>query len=92
MCESVAFLSNYDDYTTFTFRDLTITFLTGKSLKRYTKVKEWKSGYLVVECEKKDATVEEDYIDLIPILENLLIAPEDFLKDVKEVQLSYVSR
>ncbi len=87
---NIAYLSNYDEYTTFTYKDRIITFLTGKRLKRYLKVKEWNNGYLVVECENKDLSVEEDYIDLLPILSNLYIDPDTFLKDIEEVQLDYV--
>lgn len=87
---NTAYLSNYDEYTTFTYQDRIITFLTGKRLRRYLKVKEWKNGYLVVECENKDLSVEEDYIDLLPILSNLYIDPDTFLKDIEEVQLDYV--
>ncbi len=87
---NTAYLSNYDEYTTFTYQDRIITFLTGKRLRRYLKVKEWKNGYLVVECENKDLSIEEDYIDLNPILANLYFDPDSFLKDIKEVQLDYV--
>ena len=30
---------------------------------------------------------EEEYIDLVPILEKLYISPEDFLKPIKEVKV-----
>ena len=30
---------------------------------------------------------EEEYIDLIPILENLYISPQDFLRPIKGVKL-----
>ena len=43
----MAYLSNYDDYTTFSYGDRTITFLTGKRLRRYTDIKEWDKGYIV---------------------------------------------
>ena len=32
---------------------------------------------------------EEEYIDLVPILENLYISPEMFLKPIKEVKVEY---
>ncbi len=86
-----AVLSSYGEYTTFSFNDRTITFLTGKNLDRYTKIKEWDRGYLVVMCKTKShPTVEqEDYIDLVPILENLYINPDSFLGPIKEVAINY---
>jgi hypothetical protein len=91
MSDNRAILSSYDEYTTFTYNDRTITFLTGKNLYRYTSVKEWDDGYIVVMCKTKSRpTIEqEDYIDLIPILENLLIEPKSFLKPIKEVEICY---
>ncbi len=85
----IAYLSNNDEYTTFSYGDRTITFLTGKKLYRYTAVKEWDKGYIVVQCANRDNSSEEDYIDLIPILKNLYFDPVDFLKDVEGVQLQY---
>lgn len=88
---NTALLSSYGEYTTFSFRDRTITFLTGKNLDRYTKVKEWDRGYMVVMCKTKThpAVEQEDYIDLVPILENLYMDPDIFLEPIKEVAVSY---
>ena len=33
--------------------------------------------------------VEEEYIDLIPILKRLYITPEDFIKPIKSVEFCY---
>lgn len=85
----LAYLSNHDDYTTFSYGDRTITFLTGKRLRRYTDIKEWDNGYIVVQCTNKDDSSEEDYIDLVPILKNLYFDPTVFLKDIEGVQLRY---
>ena len=85
----IAYLSNYDDYTTFSYGDRTITFLTGKYLLRYLDIKKWNRGYLVVDCENKDNSVNEDYIDLVPILKNLYIDPDEFLSDIDEVKIRY---
>ena len=89
----VAYLSNNDEYTTFSYDDQTIKFFTGTGLKRYVRVKEWKNelGYLVVDCENSDSSVEEDYIDLVPILNNLYVDSASFLKNIKEVRISYVN-
>ncbi len=91
MKKDTAQLSSYGEYTTFTFYDRTITFFTGKNLDRYTKIKEWDKGYIVVMCKTKThpAVEQEDYIDLVPILENLYIDPETFLKPIKEVEIIY---
>lgn len=89
--QHIATLSSAGEYSYFTFRDKTISFLTGKNLYRYTAVKEWDHGYLVVMCRNKSDLnhEEEDYIDLEPILVNLYFDPEQFLKPIKEVQISY---
>lgn len=89
--ETKAYLSNNGEYTTFTFNGHTITFLTSKSLIRYTKIKEWDNGYLVVMAKystRQDE--EEEYIDLIPILKNLYMDANDFLNPIKQVELLYV--
>ena len=85
-----AYLSNQGRYTTFTFQDKRITFLTSKILERYTKIISWDNGYIEVLCKKQGKPqVEEDYIDLIPILKNLYIDPLKFLKPIKEVKIKY---
>ena len=33
--------------------------------------------------------IEEDYIDLIPILENLYISAHDYVRPIKKVELNY---
>ena len=78
---NTAFLSNKGEYTFFKFRDRVITFLTGKRLERYIKVLEWDNGYIVVLCK--------NYIDLLPILDNLYIEPQKFLAPIKKVEVSY---
>lgn len=56
-------------------------------MERYTAVKEWNHGYLVVMAKyRHNDESEEEYIDLIPILENLYISSEKFLKPIKEVK------
>ena len=44
---------------------------------------------MVVDCENNDSSVVEDYIDLFPILENLYMNPDLFLKNIEEVRLNY---
>jgi hypothetical protein len=43
----------------------------------------------VVISKNKGKEQEEDYIDLVPILENLLIDPVPFLDPIKEVKIRY---
>jgi len=88
--DSVALLSNKGEYTLFSYGDTTITFLTGKHLERYTAVKEWDNGYIVVMAKDVGKPEHEAYIDLLPILENLYMSPESFLKNIKKVRLGYV--
>ena len=86
---SIAYLSNNGEYTIFTFRDRVITFLTSKNLEKYTSIKEWDHGYLVVEVQRSGADSVEDYIDLVPVLGHLNIDAQQFLDPIKEVRLSY---
>lgn len=83
-----AFLSSTGAYTSFTFRNTTITFLTSRDLERYIKVLTWDHGYLVVLARYKSRPEEEEYIDLLPILTNLYMDPDDFLDPIKEVAIS----
>ncbi len=83
-----AVLSSKDQFTLFRFRDFLIRFRAPYSLEKYTAVKEWDQGYLVVMAKyrhNKDA--EEEYIDLVPILKDLYISPEEFLRPIKEVRV-----
>ena len=84
----VATLSNEKNYTVFRFGNHVIRFIAPYSLERYTAVKEWDNGYLVVMAKyKHNEKPEEEYIDLVPILEKLYIIPEIFLKPIKEVRI-----
>lgn len=57
-------------------------------MAKYTTVKEWDEGYLVVMAKySHNSESEEEYIDLVPILENLYILPEELLKPIKEVRI-----
>ena len=84
----VATLSNEKNYTVFQFENHVIRFIAPYSLERYIAVKEWDNGYLVVMAKyKQNSKPEEEYIDLVPILQNLYIDPEEFLKPIKEVEI-----
>jgi len=82
-----AVLTNEGEYTVFEFNREKIRFSTSKCLERYTKILEWDHGYLVVKAKYKDLDEVEEYIDLIPILEDLYYDVDEFLKPIKEVKI-----
>lgn len=84
-----AILSNDGDLTSFRFKDNNIRFRTPKCLNRYMEIKEWDNGYIVVIADYEGLGVTEEYIDLQPILRNLYIDPETFLKPIKSVKIEY---
>lgn len=88
--ERMATLSNNGDITTFAYKDKSIRFRTSRHLVRYTKILEWDNGYIVVMARYDTSpTDEEEYIDLCPILKNLYIEPEVFLRDIEGVHIDY---
>ena len=87
--DHTAYLSSEGAYTFFRFQDRTISFLTGKNLDRYHKVKEWDHGYLVVTLNNRGEAPREDYLDIVPILENLMMNPEAFLHPIEKVEVRY---
>lgn len=87
MEKTTAYLSNKGKYTIFTYDNKSIRFLTSKNLEKYISVLKWDNGYIEVMSKNFDKEPEENYIDLIPILENLLIDPVEFLKPIKEVEI-----
>lgn len=88
--QELAILSSQGEYSTFSFGGRTLTFLTSKDLIRYTGVVEWDHGYLVVTAQYRSRPEEEEYIDLIPILENLYMDTQQFLEPIKGVEIRYV--
>lgn len=86
---SEAILSSNMQYTLFSYNGANIRFRTSPRLQRYTKVVEWDNGYLVVMARYENIGEVEDYIDLIPILENLYFDADDFLKPIKKVRICY---
>ena len=85
-----AYLSNDKDTIKFQYGEKIIRFRGPYSLERFISVKEWDNGYLVVMAKyQHNKELEEEYIDLIPILKNLYIDAAHFLKPIKEVRLAY---
>ena len=85
-----AILSNDGAYSVFSFDGAVIRFQAPYSLERYTEVKKWDDGYLVVLAKYSHNTnPEEEYIDLKPILKGLYIDATTFLKPIKSVRIAY---
>ena len=86
--EGVAVLSSKGRYTSFSFGGTVVRFRTSSALERYVRVLKWDDGYIEV-LARYNGREEEEYIDLIPILDNLYINSEEFLKPIKKVEVSY---
>ena len=85
-----AILSSESNYTVFKFRGHTIRFKAPYSLQYYSSIKEWDHGYLVVMAKySHNRQDEEEYRDLVPILEKLYFDADEFLKPIKEVRIEY---
>lgn len=82
-----AVLSNDSLFTSFRFNGHNIRFRTSPRLERYTKIVKWDKGYLVVMAKYEGCEEVEEYIDLLPILENLYFDVEDFLKPIQKVRI-----
>lgn len=90
MSVNSAYLSSMDGYTVFKFGRYVIRFCAPYSLEHYTEVKEWDDGYLVVMAKyKHKQEAEEEYIDLIPILQDLYVDVKDFLSKIEKVSVAY---
>ena len=86
----LAYLSSSGNYTIFQVGEHVIRFRTSSQLERYTAVKEWDHGYLVVSAKYKNIPQEqEEYIDLIPILKNLYFDAAEFLSPIEKVIIQY---
>ena len=87
-CMNTAFLSNDNNFTSLEYNGQNIRFKTSPRLERYTEIIEWDHGYLVVMAKYEgNDNPEEEYIDLIPILENLYINADKFLKQIEKVRI-----
>lgn len=87
--QEYAMLGKDQEFSVFSFGGKTIRFRAPYSLERYTDVKQWDHGYLVVMAKyRHNSGPEEEYIDLLPILNDLYIDPEEFLKPIKGVRIA----
>jgi hypothetical protein len=91
MMNNYAILSNSGEFTIFEFNGQVIRFVTSSKLERYTKVLEWDHGYLVVMAKYQNLDEVEEYIDLLPILQNLYYDADAFLDSIKEVRVGYAA-
>jgi hypothetical protein len=86
-----ATLRNGGEFTIFEFNGQVIRFATSSRLEKYIKVLEWDHGYLVVIAKYKNLDEVEEYIDLLPILQNLYYDADVFLNPIKEVRVEYAT-
>ena len=82
-----ATLSKHGRYTHFVYNGKTITFMHGKDLLKYLRVKQWQNGYLVIDCLGRVKGRYEDYIDMPYILERLYMDPETYLHEMQGVKI-----
>lgn len=89
--DHTAFLSSEGRYTIFRFGDDRLKIIAPPPLERYSKVVEWRHGYIAVMAKyaHNNADIEE-YIDLVPTLEHLCYNVDAFLKPIKRVEVAYV--
>lgn len=87
---ATARLSNVGRYTVFEFGGTRLRFIAPAPLERYVRVLEWDRGYLVVEAKYTmyDEPIEE-YIDIVPVLRNLLMDPGEFCSRIEGVEVAY---
>jgi len=85
----IAYLSNEGCYILFRFAGRTIKFKGPYSLEYIASVSEWDDGYIVIMAKYTHSEeLIEDYIDLKPILRNLYMDPEEFLKPIEGVEVA----
>ena len=84
----IATLGNDAGFSVFSFGNRVIRFKAPYSLERYTSVKEWDNGYLMAKY-RHNSQPEEEYIDLLPILNGLYINGQEFLKPIKGVAIAH---
>ena len=83
-----AYLGKSGEFTVFSFGDTVLRFRCPYSLEKYLEVREWDNGYLVVTAKySHNSEPEEEYIDLVPILEDLFFDANAFLKLIKGVSV-----
>lgn len=80
-----AYLSSDKDYTIFKYAEYIIRFGAPYSLEKYIEVKEWDKGNMTVLAKyAHNDEPEEEYIDLKPILEELILMQMNLLKILRK--------
>lgn len=89
--KNIAYLSCGGGYSYFKYKNRTLKFRISDRVLKLLSVKEWdpEYGYLVVDVLHDNRGAVEDYIDLLPMLDNLYIDAGNFLKDIKRVEVEY---
>lgn len=84
-----ALLSNDGCYTIFRYGNQRLKIIAPYSLEYYTDVREWDKGYIVVMAKyKHNKEPQEEYIDLIPVFEALMLNKND-LEKIDTVEVCY---
>ena len=88
---NTAYLSNEGRYTIFRFGGERLKIIAPPPLERYDRVVRWHHGRITVMTKyaHNDADIEE-YIDLLPTLNNLFYDADAFLEPIKYVEVAYV--
>ena len=86
--DGAAVLSHSGGFSSFSFGGDVIRFATPPCLRRYVRVKKWEDGYIEVDADYGHGE-EEDYIDLLPILNNLYYDAKAFLRPIRRVEVRY---
>ena len=84
---NIAYLGNQGNMTVFECADQLIRFRAPDILRRYTRINLWDKGYIEVTAEYEGVGVVEEYIDIVPVLENLMIDANEFLAGIDELKL-----
>jgi len=90
MALNYALLSSKEQYTIFRYGKDTFRFRSPYSLEYYSEIKEWDHGYIVVMTKyRHDQNLIEEYIDHVPILEDLYYDADVYLDQIEEVRIQY---
>lgn len=84
-----AILTSDRKFISFSFNGHNIRFRTSSRLEKYTKIKEWDNGYLVVMAKYQGCDEVEEYIDLEYIYDSLGLDAEKILAPIKGVRIEY---
>ena len=78
-------LGNNGRMISFNVGEKCIRFLGPKCLKKIKAVKKWNAGYIEIMADYGNR-IEEDYIDLVPIFDNLMI-DKNLLNTIEKVEM-----